>query len=473
MKRLRRWRLVGIVSLILVSGTLGWTSLGLGAYSSHQNDQDINNFLTAYPFARSTKLDDCVLCHPGGSITQGSKTTSYGSCDYCHLTYGLQAPHGNVPLNTYGQAYRDAGRNAGAVATIEPADSDGDSFTNLAEINALTLPGDSKDYPGLSAAPVVVMNLERILKLKGYSQFFLNNASKSADWYARYSGARMSDLLKQVGLRSEATQITVFAPDGFSKTFPIDAPDPQTPPNIQYDVMGSYSSGYYYGGLDFVEYGYDPGYPDGDKVPDKLYMLIGYMREGNPLAKGQLEPDPANPARLVLNGEGPYRLIVPQKVPGSPDRPSTATPLGDGWDYDANKDHNAGFSVRSMTAIRVEPLPAGTTDFTWTEGGWNLVDQGRLVIYGAISPHTYTISGKITDAGGNPVAGVKLSFALENLGRVGSTASDGKGKFKMALPLGEYVMIPSKEGYAFDPASVPFSLTEKGYKMDFVASPAP
>ena len=34
-------------------------------------------------------------------------------------------------------------------------------------------------------------------------------------------------------------------------------------------------------------------------------------------------------------------------------------------------------------------------------------------------------------------------------------------------------MIPLKEGYGFDPASVPFSLSEKGYKMDFTSSPAP
>ena len=443
------------------------------AYSSHQNDLDIGNFLTVYPFAKSTKLDDCVLCHPGGSVTQNGKTTSYGSCDYCHITYGLQAPHGNVPLNAYGQAYKDAGRNQNAIKSIESADSDGDSFGNLVEINALTFPGEKKDYPGLSPAPVVVMNLERILKLKGYSQFYFNNGTKSADWYARYYGAKMSDLLKQVGISSGATQITVFAPDGFSKTFPIDAPDPQTPPNIQYDVMGTYPSGYYYGGLDFVEYGYDPGYPDGYKIPDKLYMLLGYMRDGDPLTKGKLNPDPQNPGRLVLDGEGPYRLIVPQKVAGSPDRPSTSAPKGDGWDYDANKDHNSGFSVRTVTAIRVEPLPAGTTDFSWTEGGWNLVDQGRLVIYGAIAPHTYSISGKIVDSSGNPVSGAKLSFGLENLGQVGQPHRTASGKFKIALPLGEYVMIPSKDGQVFDPPSVPFSLTEKGYKMNFIASPAP
>ena len=91
-----------------------------GAYSSHQNDQDVNNFLTVYSFARGTKLDDCNLCHPGGSVTQGRKTTSYGSCDYCHITYGLQPPHGQVPLNGYGQAYKDAGRNQGAITALNP-----------------------------------------------------------------------------------------------------------------------------------------------------------------------------------------------------------------------------------------------------------------------------------------------------------------------------------------------------------------
>ena len=72
------------------------------------------------------------------ATTQNGKTTSYGSCDYCHLTYGLQAPHGNVPLNAYGQAYKNAGRSQNAIKSIESADSDGDSFGNLLEIKALT-----------------------------------------------------------------------------------------------------------------------------------------------------------------------------------------------------------------------------------------------------------------------------------------------------------------------------------------------
>lgn len=141
-------RIVLGVFLLLTSA-----SISLAAYSSHQNDQDVNNFLTVYPFARSTKLDDCSLCHPGGNITQGTKTSYYGSCDYCHITYGLQPPHGTIPLNGYGQAYMVAGRNQDAIKTIESADSDVDTFNNLVEIKALTFPETKRIIPDCRLPP--------------------------------------------------------------------------------------------------------------------------------------------------------------------------------------------------------------------------------------------------------------------------------------------------------------------------------
>ena len=455
---------------ILVLGFL-WamvmTTPALAAYSSHLNDGDINNFLTVYPFAKSTKLDDCSLCHPGGKI--GSKT--YGSCDYCHQTYGLKAPHTQpVPLNPYGVAYKAVGRTTASIQIIQNLDSDGDGKTNLEEIQALTFPGDPKDYPGLVSAPVIGLNLERILKLPDYSEFLLLNASKSQDFYATYRGVKMMDLLRYAGISKEATQITVFAPDGFSQTFPINAPDPQTPSGIQYDVMGPYPYGYYYGGLDFVDYAYDPGYPydNGYRIPDKLYMLLAYLRDGDLLTPGKI-----NASTLKLDGEGPYRLVPPQKIAGGPDRPSTAAPLGDGWDYDANKDHNAGFSARSVAAIRVEPLPSGTTDFNWYEGGWNLVDKAKLVIYGAISPRTYWVWGKVADSAGKPVRDVQISFGLISLGQVGGDTSSFMGAFKKDLPEGEYIAIPSRQGYLFEPESIKFHLSPMGYKMEFTAYPVP
>jgi len=444
------WPTVLAVLLMLL-----YVSSIMAAYSAHQNNQDINNFLTVYPFAKSTKLDDCALCHKGGTI--GKNT--YGSCDYCHHTYGLQPPHGDIllTLNPYGLAYDNAGRSQNALVSIQGSDSDGDGYTNIAEINALTFPGDPKDYPGLIPAPAIVMNQERILQLPDYSEFLLLNASKDPDWYARYRGVKIIDLLWYAGIRPDATGITVFAPDGFSKYFPIDVPDPQTDPSkIQYDVLGPYPYGTYYGGLDFVNYAFIPSHLlDGNQIPDELYMLLAYLRDGNPLVIGKI-----NPATLSLDGEGPYRLIPPQKIAGSPDRSKNGPYLQDGWDYDPNKDHNAGSSVRSVAAIRVEPLPAGTTDFAWTEGGWNLVDQAKLVIYGGIDPRTYPITGKVLDGNGNPLSDVKITFALLSLGQVGQATSESCGRFYTNLPAGEYTVIPSKGGCSFTPASASISFSD-------------
>jgi len=461
------------VSVCILAGFLA--TLGLAAYSSHQNDQDINNFLAVYPSAKSTKLDDCALCHKSGKI--GSKT--YGSCDYCHQIYKTQEPHGNIldTLNSFGLAYNSAGRNQAALKAIEALNSDGDTYTNIQEIQALTFPGDARDYLGLVPAPAIGMNLERILKLPGYSELLLLNASNSRDFYARYRGVKILDLLKHAGVSKNATQITVFSPDGFSQLFPIDAPDPQTDPSkIQYDVMGPYPYGIYYGGLDFVDYSIIPGcLENGDRIPDKLYMLLAYLRDGDPLTPGKI-----NPTTLKLDGEGPYRLIPPQKIAGSPDRSCTAgTPqVGDGLDCDKfNKDHNAGFSARTVAAIRVDPLPAGTTDFNWYEGGWNLVDRAKLVIYGAINPRTYPVSGKIvSDSSGNGIPDVRLAFSLLSLGQVGeATTSTGRGyskerveggKFQIDLPVGEYTVIPSKEGCSFKPTSLSISIPDPECDLD-------
>ena len=317
------------------------------------------------------------------------------------------------------------------------------------------------------SAPAIGLNLERILKLPDYSEFLLLNASKSQDFYARYRGVKIMDLLKYAGARKEATHITVFSPDGFSQKFPINAPS--DPTDLPYNVMGPYPYGTYYGGLDFVDYSFIPNHIDyGDRIPDRLYMLLAYLRDGDPLTPGKI-----NPATLKLDGEGPYRLIPPQKTAGSPDRPSTATPVGDGWDYGANNDHNAGFSARTVAAIRVEPLPVGTTDFNWYEGGWNLVDKAKLVIYGAISPRTYWVWGKVADSEGKPVPDVQISFGLISLGQVGGNASSSKGTFKTDLPEGEYIAIPSKPGYAFEPESIKFQLSQTGYRMEFTAYPVP
>lgn len=68
-----------------------------------------------------TKLDSCTTCHSGEA------------------------------RNPYGRAYAGSGKN---FTEIENLDSDGDGFTNLVEINALTFPGDPEDNPqNISESP--------------------------------------------------------------------------------------------------------------------------------------------------------------------------------------------------------------------------------------------------------------------------------------------------------------------------------
>ena len=80
----------------------------------------------------------------------GTSNTNLDSCDTCHITKADRNPYG---------ADMDAEMLAGAtdeqaLINIEPLDSDGDGYTNIDEINALTLPGDAADYPVANQPPV-------------------------------------------------------------------------------------------------------------------------------------------------------------------------------------------------------------------------------------------------------------------------------------------------------------------------------
>lgn len=74
----------------------------------------------------------------------GTNGTKVDSCDTCH-TYGSHA------RNPYGFAVETkllAGQTAAAaIAAVEPLDSDGDTYSNLTEIQARTFPGDPADKP--------------------------------------------------------------------------------------------------------------------------------------------------------------------------------------------------------------------------------------------------------------------------------------------------------------------------------------
>jgi hypothetical protein len=74
-------------------------------------------FEKAYPFAKGTAIDACILCH--NSPSGGSR-------------------------NAYGSSYGSNGHSFTAIASL---DSDGDGVKNIVEIKDLTFPGDATSKP--------------------------------------------------------------------------------------------------------------------------------------------------------------------------------------------------------------------------------------------------------------------------------------------------------------------------------------
>ena len=373
---------VAVVAAVLAV-VCGSASVAYAAYH-HMGEVDSSYFVSVHPDAAGTKLDSCGLCHRGGKL--GNNTV--GSCQLCHSTYGYDAPHGDIlaTLNPYGVDFLSHGASAAAVVAIEGLDSDGDGFSNADEIAAVRYPGDPNDDPTKVTAPARVYDLAEMEAMPPYSQFMLMNTSKSGDFYCTYTGVPLAHVLEDAGMLSTATGINVFAADGFSTSHPLD-PTPGF-----YHVRGNYPSTTFFYNVQadkkFTSYGWCDysapsvtGWSNGDPITG-LKMLLAYKFEGHYLVPGSMGPD----NKLTPASEGPFRVVPPQTVPGPPDQASNALNQNVLWPYNKNWDHNAGFSSKCATIIKVGPLPAGTTDINVLEAGWDYVDAGKIVVYGAIDP---------------------------------------------------------------------------------------
>jgi hypothetical protein len=117
-----------MVSMLLFAGM----ALMTRADKALANSNDINNARSVYPIS-GTRLDSCSLCH----------------------TASIPA------LNAFGADYKNNGRSTGALGAIANLDSDGDSFTNFQEIQALTFPGDPNDRPVAAATATPIPTATR------------------------------------------------------------------------------------------------------------------------------------------------------------------------------------------------------------------------------------------------------------------------------------------------------------------------
>ncbi|MDI6795927.1 MAG: hypothetical protein QMD09_03235, partial [Desulfatibacillaceae bacterium] len=331
------------------------------------------------------------------------------------------------------------GRCAQAVRDIKPLDSDGDGHTNDAEIQAGFWPGDNADHPGVAVAPQRVYTLAQLMAMPQHTQFMLLNTHRSGDRYGEFAGVILEDLLEDAGILPNATAITVFSPDGWAQFHPLD----QVDTHEVYHVRGVYPPAEFY---------YDPqadealnqvdgwcsydvpsaaGRNHGDPivVPNGLRMILAYMQEGQFMDPGVLNND------NKLDGQGPFRVVPPQKIPGPPDQSSRSNNQDVIWPFNAAWDHNAGSSTRTVTIIRVEPLPAGTTDIDFLEAGWNFVDQNKVLIYGAIDGTDSNGDGILdSESGSNDANPARTRFRpLTTTQRMEMQASAGQFRQVIAL----------------------------------------
>jgi len=348
------------------------------AYAGHDHDKDkdMANAVNVYPELIGTVLDDCRLCH-----CDGIRDREYANhCDFCHAVYKNEGF--TVTLNPYGTAYAAAGRSRDGLKTIETADSDGDGVTNIAELKALTQPGEADSKPGLAPAPTVIMTAEKLASIPRHSQFLLLNAHRVSDVYATYSGWRLRDILKELGSIGKATHITAISHDGFKKDYSMK------------DILDYFPRSIFYGNMDTPAFlGDCPAwvvYPDtlplnietGKPIPDEQRLMLADRKNGIPLETihrsdtGRLE------------GEGPFRMIMPQRRIAPPDQSMLTTNPDWPNPFDESLHHNSGDSARGVIAIAVHPLPEGTREPDWRARADELLQSGSLMIFGAIEVET-------------------------------------------------------------------------------------
>ncbi len=218
---------------------------------------------------------------------------------------------------------------------------------------------------------MITLGGDEIRGLPVHSQFMLMNTTKEpTDDYVLFKGVRIIDVLSAAKVYlTGVTGITVFAPDGYSIDYSLEDIQAPFPHGIFYAEPGAFE------GTEKAFVKYPPGLPAGvtdrKTIPAEPWLLLAYERNGT-----ALDPSSYEKGTGRLAGEGPYRLIKPQRDlsadpqrPGRPDRSQKSKVFGDGWDYVPGMDHNAGACVRGACVIRVNPMPDGMKNTTGRTAG--------------------------------------------------------------------------------------------------------
>jgi hypothetical protein len=354
------------------------------AYKGHADDRDIEAVLSVYPALNGTPADSCATCHLSGDVKDSAaagRLRHENHCDYCHAVFVRDKRDVRETLNRFGLDYLAKGRNVAAVRALAANDSDGDGFTNEAELKAGTNPGDANSNPSMPAAPsraYTVSALRSLAPILDLPVLLNTPKSKSGDAYNDYRGNSLWALLQAVGVSETATAVDLLSADGYEHTFTIDELKrswPQGPP-----VMGLGKQEL--GACGWVTYA-SRRLEAGKPLPSAPIMLV-FEVNGQPLEKARLDPATG---RLV--GQGPVRVIAPQFRISPPDLPQFADPscqdkVAPAYRFHEEYEHNGGASSYGIVAIRVTPLPKGTRDIDWQSAAVRSLANEEIVFFGAL-----------------------------------------------------------------------------------------
>jgi hypothetical protein len=358
---------------------------GVAAYRTHtETDSDL--FFKAYPQAVGTRMDGCEACHlsivakPPGE-KQG-KAVKLSSCDSCHQITDHGRKKGDI-LTPFGRDYLKNGRNAAAFAAIAKLDSDRDGWTNAAEMDAQTNPGDPQSAPDKKPAPYAIISYEDMAKkIPAYEQAIFVNVSKSKDGdsYSDLRGFKLIDVLEAAGMDNKAVSIDVISLDGYSTTFSITQLRRKYRQAAPEFGLGKETLGEC-GWVRYDAKNLQKGVP----LPD-ANILLTFEVNGQKYAPASIND------QNRLQGSGPFRVVAPQmKNPGMPDNSSKATEaciakVPEKYRFNRDFEKNSDYCVKAAVAIRVNPLPAGTMDIHWPQYAKKAIDEKSIVIFGALKP---------------------------------------------------------------------------------------
>jgi len=148
------------------------------------------------------------------------KGTTLGSCITCHNQID-----GKGGENGYGTAYKNSGRD---FVAIEQLDSDGDGFTNIAEISAGFFPGDPSSKPTVASPPVADAGSDQTVDegvnvtLDGSNSSDPDNDISSYQW--TQTGG-LSVTLSDISAARPFFTAPNVGPDGTSLTFQLTVTD--------------------------------------------------------------------------------------------------------------------------------------------------------------------------------------------------------------------------------------------------------